>query len=341
MKKIWLILATALLLTACGSNNTEEVNVYNWGEYIDRQIIEQFEEETGITVKYDTYVTNEDLYVKMKQGNAGFDVVVPSDYMIEKMIAEDLLDTLDFDKIPNYSHIDPTLTKKSYDPEEQYSVPYFWGTVGIVYNKTMVDKPIDSWDVLWDPAYENQIIMLDSSRDSIGIALIRLGYSINTTDERELEQAKQSLMEQKPLVYAYQVDQTKDIMVGGEAAIAVMYSGDAYDAVRNSEDLDYVIPKEGSNLWFDAMVIPKDAPNYDNAHKFIDFMSRPDIAAQNSDYVGYSTPNVEGKNLLEDDMKNSPIVFPDLSKLNNMEVFVDPKEMVVIYDQIWTDVMAQ
>lgn len=342
MKKILiLVLSCVLLLVGCGGGEEKKVvNVYNWGEYIDKDILAEFEEQTGITVKYDTFVTNEDMYVKLKKGGSSFDLLVPSDYMIEKLIKEDLLAEVDFSKIPNFENLDPELLHKSYDPEDKYSVPYFWGTLGIVYNKTMVSEPVDSWDILWDEKYANQILMLDSSRDSIGIALIKSGYSINSMDEGELAEAKELLIQQKPLTLAYQVDQSKDMMVGEEAAIAVMYSGDAYDAVRQNPNLEYVIPKEGSNLWFDACVIPKDAENKENAELFINFLLDPEIAMRNADYVGYSTPNAKAKDLLSEEMKGSLIAYPDLSKHANMEVFNDPGEMITVYDQIWTDVLA-
>ncbi len=342
MRKLFvLILLSAVLITGCGGGSSENVvNVYNWGEYMDKSILDDFEKETGIKVKYDTFVTNEDLYVKLKKGGDAYDVIIPSDYMIERMIKEDLLLPLDKSKINTIKNIDPSLMNMSYDPESKYSIPYLWGTLGIVYNKSEVKETVDSWDILWNENYKNEIVMLESSRDSIGIALLKLGYSLNTKNETELEEAKQLLIEQKPLVMAYQVDQTKDLIVGGEAELAVMYSGDAYDAVRQNEDLDYAVPKEGSNLWFDSMVIPANAKNVENAHKFIEYMGKPEVAAKLADYVGYSTPNLPARDLLEDEMKNSPIVFPELDKMK-LEVFNDPGETIVLYDKIWTDVISE
>lgn len=343
MKK-WMLPVLAvllLLLTACGNGDNEKVvNVYNFGEYIDKELLAEFEKQTGIQVKYDMYVTNEDLYVKMQQGGGSYDLIVPSEYMIERMIKEDMLATLDFDNIPNIKNIDPALMGMSYDPDGKYAIPYFWGTMGILYNPEMVQAPVDSWDALWDPQYENQILMLDSSRQSIGIALLKLGYSINSTSETELEEAKQLLIQQRPLVYAYQVDQIKEMMATGEAALAATYSGDAFYAVRENPGLKYVIPKEGTNLWFDSMVIPKDAVNKENAEAFINFLLDAEVAAQNAEYVAYSTPNVEAKKYIVSDMKDSEIVFPDLSKIENIQIFNDPGEMIVVYDRIWTDVIS-
>lgn len=341
IKRILVTGLLALLLTACGSSS-EVVNVYNWGEYIDKNVLKEFEAETGIKVVYDTFVTNEDLYVKMKNNSSQFDVVVPSDYMIDRLIKEDLVQPLDAAKIPNKSKIDTEFfTDMTFDAEGKYTVPYMWGTLGIVYNKTEVTTTPDSWNVLWDPAYSGRIIMMDSVRDTLGIALKRLGYSMNTRAESELEQAKQSLIEQKPLVYAYRLDETKDMMVQNESALALMYSGDAYVALQENENLGYVIPKEGSNLWIDAMVITKGAKNVDNAHKFIDFMTRPDIAAKNAEYIGYSIPIPEGVALLPEEMRNSEVAYPKDLSAYNLEVFNDPSDILEVYDKMWTDIISE
>lgn len=287
MKKCWLLFVLlTLLLTACGGNDNV-VNVYNWGEYIDTEVLRQFEDETGITVVYDTFVTNEDMYVKMKNDSSQFDVVIPSDYMIDRMIKEDMVQPLDASKIPNREKVNTEFfSDMTFDADGTYSVPYMWGTLGIVYDKTKVSPAPTSWDVLWDPQYEGRIVMMDSVRDTLGIALVRLGYSMNARDEAQLEEAKNTLIEQKPLVYAYRLDETKDMMVQSESDLAVMYSGDAYVALSGNENLEYVVPEEGSNLWIDGMVITKDAKNVDNAHAFINFMTRPDIAAKNAEYIG-------------------------------------------------------
>ncbi len=343
MKTKWIgiLLLLMLGLTACGGNK-EVVNVYNWGEYIEKDVLEEFEKETGIEVVYDTFVTNEDLYVKMKNDSTQFDVVVPSDYMIDRMIKEELVQPIDAAKVPNKAKIDTTFFKDmTFDAEGKYSVPYMWGTLGIVYNKTAVTEAPTSWNVLWDPAYSGRIIMMDSVRDTMGIALTRLGYSMNTRDEKQLEEAKQSLIEQKPLVYAYRLDETKDMMIQEEADLAIMYSGDAYVALAENENLGYVIPQEGSNLWIDAMVIPTGAKNIENAYKFIDFMSRPDIAAKNAEYIGYSIPIPEGVALLPEEMKNSEVAYPKDLNAYKLEVFNDPSDILDVYDQMWTDIISQ
>ena len=260
-----LLLAVAVILTACGSPGTGKgdgsekvvLNVFNWGDYMCDTVLEAFEKEyPHIKVNYETYTTNEDMYVKIKTGGSAYDVAFPSDYMIKRMIDEGLVKEINMDNIPNYKYIDDQFKNLSYDPDNKYSVPYLWGTVGILYNKTMVTEPVDSWSILWDEKYKKQIIMSDSERDSIGVTLKMLGYSMNTKNIDELEEAKQKMIEQKPLVLAYLVDEAKDMMVAESAAMAVVWSGDALIAMGENENLAYAIPKEGTNYWFDCMVIP-------------------------------------------------------------------------------------
>lgn len=322
-----------------------QVIVYNWGEYLDPDVIEMFEEETGIEVIYDEYETNETMYPKIESGAAQYDVVCPSDYMIQKMIENDLLAQINFDNVPNAVNIDENYFEQSreFDPENKYSIPYCVGTVGILYNKTMVDEPVDSWDILWNEKYADNILMQDSVRDAFMVALKKLGYSMNSTDENELEQAKDALIEQKPLTQAYVVDQVRDKMIGNEAAIGVIYSGEAIYTQRENPDLEYVIPKEGTNVWIDSWCILKDAPNKENAEKFINFLCRPDIALMNFEYITYSTPNTEARKLIEDeDIRNSEIAFPDLSKYNNLETFQYLGEDADrIYNAFWKEVKSR
>ena len=324
---IALILAlTFTSLTGCGKKSSEKENVvyvYNWGEYIDPDVLESFTAETGIKVVYDEYETNEVMYPKIEAGAASYDVICPSDYMIQKMIENDLLAEINFDNIPNAQYIGEQYFESSreFDPENKYSVPYCWGTVGILYNKTMVDEPIDSWSVLWDEKYKGQILMQNSVRDAFMVALKLNGNSMNTLDDAELEAAKDKLIEQKPLVQAYVVDQVRDKMIGNEAAIGVIYSGEAIYTQRENPDLEYVIPKEGTNVWIDSWVITKNA-NKENAEAFINYMCKPEIALKNFDFITYSTPNTAARELIEDeDIRNSEIAFPDLSKYQGLETF--------------------
>ncbi len=345
-----LVLLTVLsfALTGCkGSDGGEngEVIVYNWGEYIDPETITLFEEETGIKVVYDEFETNEVMYPKVEAGATAYDVICPSDYMIQKMINNDLLAEINFDNIPNVKNIGQQYfdQSKEFDPENKYSVPYCFGTVGILYNKTMVEEPIDSWSVLWDEKYADNILMQDSVRDAFMVALKLNGYSMNTLDKEELETAKNSLIEQKPLVQAYVIDQVRDKMIGDEAAIGVIYSGEAIYTQRENENLEYVIPKEGTNVWIDSWVIPKNAPNKDNAEAFINFMCREDIALMNFEYITYSTPNTAAQALIEDeDIKNSKIAFPDFSQYENLETFhYLGEEGDALYNDLWKEVKAQ
>lgn len=325
--------------------SSQQVIVYNWGEYMDPEVLTLFEEETGIEVIYDEYETNETMYPKVASKAADYDVVCPSDYMIQKMIENDLLAEINFDNVPNIKNIDPNYINQSkdFDPENKYSVPYCVGTVGILYNKTMVDEPVDSWDILWNDKYKDNILMQDSVRDAFMVALKKLGYSMNSSDPEELEEAKQALIDQKPLTQAYVVDQVRDKMIGNEAAIGVIYSGEAIYTQRENPDLEYVIPKEGTNVWIDSWCILKDAPNKENAEKFINFLCRPDIALMNFEYITYSTPNTEARKLIEDeDIRNSTIAFPDLSQYNNLETFQylgDKTDR--IYNDLWKEVKSK
>lgn len=307
---------------------------------MDESIIAEFEKETGIKVVYDTFATNEDMYVKIKSGGSSYDLIFPSDYMITRMRDEGMLEKINLANVPNFKYIDDRFKGQDYDPNNEYSIPYMWGTVGILYNTTMVDDPVDSWDILWNPKYSKQILMLDSQRDAIGVALIKLGYSLNSTDPKQISEAGELLKQQKPLVLAYALDEIKDKMVSGEAALALVWSGDAIYAMQSNPDLDYAIPKEGTNLWFDGMAIPKGAKNKAAAEKFIDFLCRTEIAFRNADYTGYATPHVEARELLDPEIRNNKAAYPDDEDLVNVEVFVSLGEVLKEYDRVWTEVKA-
>ena len=324
-------------------SGTNQVIVYNWGEYLDPEVITLFEKETGINVVYEEFETNEIMYPKVQSGAIAYDVVCPSDYMIQRMIENDLLAELNFDNIPNIKNIGQEYFKQSrqFDSENKYSVPYCWGTVGILYNKTMVDEPIDSWSVLWDEKYKDSILMQDSVRDAFAVALKYKGHSLNSTDLDELEEAKELLIKQKPLVQAYVIDQVRDKMIGNEAAIGVIYSGEAIYTQLENPNLEYVIPKEGSNVWIDSWVIPKNAEHKENAEKFINFLCRPDIALKNFEYITYSTPNKGAFELLDEDMQNNKAVFPDIDSLKDSEVYQYlGDDTDAIYNELWKEVKA-
>ena len=359
---------SALLLSGCGGNaagsssadnggnrsGSNELYVYNWGEYIDEDVIDQFEEETGIKVIYDMFETNEEMYPVIEAGGVNYDVVCPSDYMIQKMRENDLLAEINFDNVPNLDQIDPTYLEmsKSFDPENKYSVPYTWGTVGILYNtKRLEELGMDvptKWSDLWDERLDGEILMQDSVRDAFMVALKKDGYSMNSDNEDELQQAKQDLIDQKPLVQAYVIDQVRDKMIGGEAAIGVIYSGEMLyiqNEVKDlglDYDLKYVIPEEGTNLWIDSWVIPKNAKNKENAEKWIDFLCRPEIAKQNFDYITYSTPNKGAFDLLDADLQNNKAIFPDVDSLKNCEVLKYlGDEVDDLYNEAWKEVKSK
>ncbi len=334
-----LIGVSALALSACGEEK-ETINVYNFGDYINFDVLEQFEEETGIEVVYDTYANNEDIYTKLKQGGSSFDVIFLSDYSIERTIKEELIVPINWENIPNKDKIDPDFQGLVFDPNDEYSAPYMWGTFGILYNKTVVTEPVTSWDILWDEKHKDEILMLNSQRDTIGVSLLRLGYSMNTRDIAELEEARDELIKQKPIVYAYLGDDIKDALIAEEAALGVVWSGDAMYMIEENPNLAYAIPEEGTNIWFDSMVIPSSVANKEGAEKFINFMLRPDIAIQNVDYIGYSTPITEAVEMLPEEIRNSPIAYPSDAVLEKTEIFRDPSDVLSVYDRIWTEITS-
>lgn len=335
--KILFSLCMIFLLSSCNKREGNVVNMYNWGEYIDKEVLDEFTRETGIKVNYETFVTNEDMYLKIKQGGSNYDIVVPSDYMIEKMIKEDMLEPIDKSKLSNYKNIDAKFLNKSYDPESKYSIPLYWGTLGILYNKNLVDGEITSWADLWNEKHKDKIIMLDSSRDSLAAALLKNGFSMNSRNKEELEIAKKDLIKQKKSILAYLVDEAKDNMLAENAAIAVMYSGDATELLNADKKFKYVKPKEGTNLWFDSMVILKNSKNKENAHKLINFLIKKEILTKNMDYTYYAVPNQEviNKNKLV-----KSVTEIDDEYFKKMEVFKDPSDFIKEYDNIWTDVKA-
>lgn len=328
------------------TTSTGSLKVYNWGEYMDPQVLELFEKETGISVTYDEYETNESMYPIIAKGAADYDLICPSDYMIQKMSDEGLLEPINWSRIPNAKNIDDQYFEfaRGYDENNTYSMPYLWGTVGILYNKKMVKGPIDSWGVLWDTRYQDDILMQKSVRDAFGVALKYLGYSLNTTDEAQLDEAKQKLLEQKHsgVVQAYVVDEVRDKMIAGEAAMGVIYSGEALTCMEENEDLAYVIPKEGSNLWMDNFAIVKGAKNKENAEKFLNFLCRPEIMKMNFEYITYSVPSSKARELLPDEYKNSTIAFPALDSLKNCEVLKYlGKDGDSLYNQKWKEIMSE
>lgn len=329
------------------ANDDITLNVYNWGLYISdgtddsMDVVKEFEELTGINVNYTTFDTNESLYSKLKSGGSEYDVIIPSDYMIGKMIKEGMLEKLDYANIPNYAKIGDTYKSQSFDPENEYSVPYTWGVVGIVYNTTMVDDPVTSWNSLWDPRYTGQILMFNNSRDAYAIASKKLGLSLNPSDEGDVALATEELKAQKSMVQAYVMDEIFDKMEGGEAALAPYYAGDALIMIEDNPDLAFCIPAEGTNFFIDAMCIPKGCKNKEAAEMFINFMCETEIALANTEFIGYSSPHTEASALLPEELKNSPIMYPAQEIMDTTEVFeVLPEEIAQLMDKQWSDVRS-
>ncbi len=305
-----------------------EITVYNWGQYISDgtddslDVIAAFEEATGIKVHYMTFDSNESMYTKLKTGGASYDVIIPSDYMIAKLIEEDMLEPLDFSNIPNYVNIDEAFRDQSYDPDNTYSVPYTWGTVGLIYNTQYVsDEDAESWSCLWNSKYAGKLLMFDNPRDAFAIAESLLGYSLNTEDFNELKNCADLLAQQKPVLQGYVMDQIFDKMQRGEAWAAPYYAGDYLTMVEENPDLAFSHPKEGFNIFIDAMCIPKGCRNKAGAEAFINFLCDPEISAANLDYIGYSTPISAAKEYLDEEVTSSPVSYPDDETLARSESF--------------------
>lgn len=322
-----------------GSAGKNTITVYNWGEYIDPDLIKQFEKETGIKVIYETFDSNEGMMGKIEQGGTSYDITAPSEYMVEMMKEKNLLLPLDYSKIPNIKHIDPYFLDLPFDPGNKYSIPYFWGTVGIAFNPTLLEgQTFESWESLWDPSLKQRVILVDSARETVGMSLNSLGYSLNSTDLDELREATDKLKALTPNVKAVIGDEVTQLMVNGEAAISLTWSGQAADMMYENEDIDYVVPEEGSNLWFDNFVIPRTAKNIEGAHAFLNFMLDPEVAAQNADYVGYSTPNLTALDLMDPEVVEDERFYPDEETRSHLEVYKNlGLELLGVYNELFLE----
>lgn len=328
-------------------NDRISINVYNWGEYLSDggdgtlNINAEFRDLTGINVNYSTYATNEELYSKLKGGAASYDVIIPSDYMIGRMISEDMLEPLDLDNIPNFELTDEDFLNPIYDEANRYSVPYMWGITGIIYNTNRVNEPVDSWDILWDEAYAGQILMFSNPRDAFAIAQKTLGYSMNSTDPYELQRSLDKLKAQKPLVQAYVMDEIFDKMLGGEATLAPYYAGDAVTMIDQNPELAFAAPKEGVNIFVDAACIPKGSRQKQAAEMYINFLCEPEVSAANADYIGYATPNSEALDLLDEEVTSDPVAYPDEEIIEGAEYFNElPRETSLLMDRLWTELLT-
>ncbi len=356
MKRLFSCLTVFLLAALCSmaALGAEEekapsrgvtINVYNWGEYIangtdeSMDVNAEFTRRTGIQVNYTTFDSNESLYSKLAGGGADYDIIIPSDYMISKLIDQGMLAELDFSNIPNFQYIDEEFRNPDYDPENKFSVPYTWGVVGLFYNTDYIEEEITSWSALWDDRYAGKMLMFDNPRDSFAIAQFRLGQSLNTTDPEDWKAAAELLKQQKPLVQAYVMDQIFDKMESGEAWLGPYYSGDAAILVENNDNIKFVVPEEGTNYFVDGICIPATSNRKEEAEEYIDFLCDPEIAGANMDYIGYSTPETAAKEYMDEEMVNSPIHYPDVETLARTQVFINlPDDTSKLVDKLWAEV---
>lgn len=333
-----LIVITKSLDTNASKSGKNILTVYNWGEYIDPALLKKFEKETGIHVIYETFDSNEAMITKVEQGGTNYDIAIPSEYTIEQMKEKNLLLPVDHSKIPNLKNIEPDFLNLDFDKNNQYSIPYFWGTVGIVYNEKMLTKKLDftSWNQLWDPSLKGKVLLVDSAREVLGMSLNSMNMSLNETDSKKLQQATNKLIDLSPNVKAVIGDEVTQLMVNEDASVALTWSGQAADMMYDNENLTYAVPDEGSNLWFDNMVIPKTSKNVDGAHKFINFMLDPENSAQNADYVGYSTPNKAALQLLDPEVINDERYYPSAEVRKNLHVYKNlGKEKIGEYNELF------
>ncbi len=337
------------LAVACGGDGgeqelVEELHVYNWSEYIDPQIYEDFEAEFGVRVVEDTFASNEELLAKLQAGATGYDIIIPSDYMVEIMIEEGLLVELNRDNIPNITNIDPKFADPPYDSGMVHCIPYQWGTTGIGYNGDAFDEAPDSWAYLFDPAlaseYAGQFTMLNDSRESMGAALKYLGYSVNSTSEEELAQARDLLAQQKEWVYAYDSDQYEDLISADETVMAHGWSGDFFMVAEEDERLWYAIPKEGGVIWADNLCVPKSASSQYTAEVFINYLLRPEVGAAISNYTWYASPNAASTEFIDAEIVEEPAIYPPADVMEKLEWLEDVGEATPLYERFWTEVKA-
>ncbi len=330
-------LALCLGVAGCGQDEARQVSVYNWTEYLPQAVLDSFEAETGIKVVLSTYESNEAMYAKVTlQGGEGYDIVVPSTYFVSRMANEGLLAPIDHAKLTNLGNLDPAFLDKSYDPGNTYSIPYLWGGTGLVYDATKVtDFPV-SWNALWDQRLAGRIMLQDDLREVFGTALLLLGHSINDTDPDHIKAAYELLVKMVPGVRVFNSDNPKMPFLNGEADLGMIWSGEGWQVMEENSDFQYVWPKEGGILWMDNLVVLKDAPHYDEALEFINYLLRPDVAAQLCEEYGYATPNLEGQKLLPEELKDSPVIFPPHEVIEQSEFQTDVGEAIMVYEEYWS-----
>ncbi|HBY90785.1 MAG TPA: spermidine/putrescine ABC transporter substrate-binding protein [Aerococcaceae bacterium] len=355
MKQLMTMLLAILLIVAVlfgfrhqlesslGLTDGNTIVFYNWGDYIDPELLTQFEEETGYSVIYETFDSNEAMMTKIEQGGTRYDVAVPSEHMIEQMIEADLLQEIDHSLLPNLENINPRFLDLEFDPNNRFSIPYFWGTLGIIYNTNYVDESeVQQWNDLWNPKFRNNIMIYDGAREVLGVGLQSLGYSLNETDSTRLREATNKMKTLMPNILALVADEMKMHLGNEEAMIGVTFSGEASMAIWENPELAYVLPEEGSNLWFDNIVIPHNAQNVEGAHALIDFLLRPEVAAQNADYVGYSTPNEAATALMDPEVISDEAFYPSEDALDKLEVYRGlGQEKLIEYNDLFLEVKIE
>jgi len=336
----------ALLIAACGSaGNAKVLNLYAWSEYVPQAMLDNFTQQTGIKVNYDTYSSNEELLAKIQAGASGYDLIIPSDYIVSIMISQDMLEKLDLSRIPNFSNIDSRFVNPSFDPNNNYTVPYQWGTTGILYDPAVVPFAPTRWVDLWDPAFANRLVALDDEREVIGVALHVLGYSINTTDAQQLEEAKQKLLELMPNIRLFDSDSPESAILSGEAWAGIVWNGNASLGYAENPALAYICPEEGCTIWFDNLAIPKGAPHADAALQFINYVLSPEASVLITMEFPYSNPNAAALEYLK---TSDPAAYenymsfagtnPPADFLARTTLITDVGDATTIYDRIWTEI---
>jgi len=332
------------MFAACGGKTSQperRFNLYIWSAYIDENTLHRFEKETGIKVRFDTYDSNEALLEKMQSGVGDYDLIVPSDYMVRILNHQELLEPLNYQKLPNFKNIAARFRNLPYDPNNAHSIPFLWGTTGIGYNKTKVTDPVDSWAILWNPKYKDRILMLDDLRECFGAALKWKGHSLNTTAPAELEEAKNLLLQQKPLVKTFSSSNFDEILLSGDVWLAHGWSGQLAKAKDQNKNIAYVVPKEGSTIWVDNLAMPKTARHKEEAYAFINFCLRPQVAAEITNYSGYATANQAANPYIKPSILNDPARYPDETTLAKCEFLKDLGDTSTLLDRYWTEIKSK